>query len=101
MGHREIWGLDKSKWKKMCPCFPAGEEYKDIMKEHVDVPKPEQPITPKYEPKPIQIPTEPIVPEYKEEVIETSSSREEKKPKQRTSIVGSIVKLFSKLFSHG
>ena len=101
MGHREIWGSSPKNWKKMCPCFPAGEEYKDIMKEHVDVPKPEQPITPEYEPKPIQIPTEPIVPEHIETSTETISSREEKKPKQRTSIVGSIVKLFSKLFSHG
>lgn len=30
MGHRDIWGSDKSKWKKMCPCFNAGEEYKNI-----------------------------------------------------------------------
>ena len=101
MGHREIWGSSPKNWKKMCPCFNAGEEYKDIMKEYVDVPKPEQPITPEYEPKPIQIPTEPIVPEHIETSTETISSREEKKPKQRTSIVGSIVKLFSKLFSHG
>ena len=98
MGHREIWGSSPKNWKKMCPCFNAGEEYKDIMKEYVDVPKPEQPITPEYEPKPIQIPTEPIVPEHIETSTETISSREEKKPKQRTSIVGSIVKLFSKLF---
>lgn len=98
MGHREIWGSSPKNWKKMCPCFPAGEEYKDIMKEHVDVPKPEQPITPEYEPKPTQIPTEPIVPNNPIEVGETSVDRKEEKPKQRTSIVGSIVKLFSKLF---
>ena len=30
MGHRDIWGQDKSKWKKMCPCFNAIDEYKDI-----------------------------------------------------------------------
>ena len=30
MGHRDIWGKDKSKWKKMCPCFNAIDEYKDI-----------------------------------------------------------------------
>lgn len=30
MGHRDIWGTNKSKWKKMCPCFNAIEEYKDI-----------------------------------------------------------------------
>ena len=98
MGHREIWGSSPKNWKKMCPCFPAGEEYKDIMKEHVDVPKPEQPITPEYEPKPIEIPSEPIVPNNPIEVGETSVDRKEEKPKQRTSIVGSIVKLFSKLF---
>ncbi len=30
MGHRDIWGSDKTKWKKMCPCFNAKEEYKNI-----------------------------------------------------------------------
>lgn len=30
MGHRDIWGSDRAKWKKMCPCFNAGEEYKNI-----------------------------------------------------------------------
>jgi len=30
MGHRDIWGSDKSKWKKMCPCFNAKDEYKDL-----------------------------------------------------------------------
>ncbi len=30
MGHRDVWGSDKSKWKKMCPCFNAKEEYKNI-----------------------------------------------------------------------
>lgn len=29
LGHRDIWG-DKSKWKKMCPCFNAAEEYKNL-----------------------------------------------------------------------
>ena len=27
MGHRDIWGKDKSKWKKQCPCFDAESEY--------------------------------------------------------------------------
>lgn len=30
MGHRDVWGESPSKWKKMCPCFNAREEYKDI-----------------------------------------------------------------------
>ena len=30
MGHRDIWGKDKSKWKKMCPCFDAEAEYADL-----------------------------------------------------------------------
>ena len=30
MGHRDIWGKDKSKWKKMCPCFDAEAEYKHL-----------------------------------------------------------------------
>jgi len=62
LGHREIWGQDPSKWHKMCPCFPAKEEYKDIMKEEVklsDIIEPAEPIH--TEPKPIEIPTEPII----------------------------------------
>lgn len=27
MGHRDIWGKDSRKWKKMCPCFDAEKEY--------------------------------------------------------------------------
>lgn len=30
MGHRDIWGKDSRKWKKMCPCFNAMEEYENI-----------------------------------------------------------------------
>lgn len=30
MGHRDIWGKDKSKWKKQCPCFDATFEYRNI-----------------------------------------------------------------------
>lgn len=31
MGHRSIWGEETpSKWQKLCPCFNAIEEYKDI-----------------------------------------------------------------------
>lgn len=62
LGHREIWGQDPSKWHKMCPCFPAKEEYKDIMKEEVklsDIIEPAKPIH--TEPEPIKIPTEPII----------------------------------------
>lgn len=27
MGHRDIWGKDPSKWKKVCPCFDVEKEY--------------------------------------------------------------------------
>lgn len=30
LGHRDIWGPDKNKWKKMCPCFDAVAEYKNL-----------------------------------------------------------------------
>lgn len=30
MGHRDIWGKDSSKWKKMCPCFDAEKEYESL-----------------------------------------------------------------------
>lgn len=107
MGHREIWGSSPKNWKKMCPCFNAGEEYKDITSADenatVYVTKPEQPIIPEYEPKPIQIPDKPIVPEHPIESTETSTSWEKdqipsNRPKSRPSIVDFIVKLLTKLF---
>lgn len=74
MGHREIWGNDKTKWKKACPCFDASKEYANIgveepKKEPVEPVKPAEPITmpevkpeepkdvknpPKYTPNPIK-----------------------------------------------
>lgn len=30
LGHRDIWGTDKRKWKKLCPCFDAQKEYADL-----------------------------------------------------------------------
>ncbi len=30
MGHRDIWGTDSKTWKKLCPCFNALDEYKDL-----------------------------------------------------------------------
>lgn len=30
MGHRDIWGADPKKWKKMCPCFNARAEYGNV-----------------------------------------------------------------------
>lgn len=68
LGHREIWGQNPAKWKKMCPCFPAKAEYAHIM----DEPEEKKPeikvetegigtVVPEYKPKPIQIPTEPLV----------------------------------------
>lgn len=82
MGHRDIWGPDSRKWKKMCPCFNAKEEYAHIGEESTeeveeDTPTPINvdldntdlgPIIPM---PPIQIPTEPIV---KEEPIEPKTS---------------------------
>ena len=107
MGHREIWGSSPKNWKKMCPCFNAGEEYKDILKE---APKPTfedigDPVE-EYEPEPIQIPEEPIAPEdpveepssdatWKED--DTPIAKEQSKP----SVLGFIVKILSKLFKHG
>lgn len=32
LGHRDIWGDSPSKWKKMCPCFNAKDEYKDLFR---------------------------------------------------------------------
>lgn len=31
MGHRDIWGAESpGRWKKMCPCFNASAEYKEL-----------------------------------------------------------------------
>ena len=27
LGHRDIWGKDPRKWKKVCPCFDVQKEY--------------------------------------------------------------------------
>lgn len=62
LGHREIWGQDPSKWKKMCPCFSAKEEYKNIgVVEPKEEPKqPEkEPVTPTKIERPE--PTKPII----------------------------------------
>lgn len=99
----------------MCPCFNAGKEYKDIIKEEPeeticpqmgdDILEPDfdniGDVTEEYEPEPIQIPTEPIVPNNPIETTEVGTIGEEEKPKQRPSILGFIVKILSKLFSHG
>lgn len=84
LGHREIWGQDPSKWKKMCPCFSAKEEYKDIMKEPaeiLDIVEPAKPIH--IEPAPITIPTEPIV---------------KPEPIQKESIFVSLIKALLSIF---
>ena len=44
LGHREIWGDNPSKWKKMCPCFPAREEYKNILDEKVEEEPVQEPV---------------------------------------------------------
>ena len=95
LGHREIWGQDPSKWHKMCPCFSAKEEYKDIMKEEkqeeskeftLDLPSGK--IIPNYTPEPIKIPTEPII---KPEEIKV-----EQKHNIFTTIINAVLKIFKR-----
>lgn len=103
LGHREIWGQDPSKWHKMCPCFSAKEEYKDIMKEDEKIKKLEDEnkiltkqlevervnsIYPQYIPKPIEIPTEPI--------IKPEEPKNEPKKSVFTSIINAILSIFKK-----
>lgn len=33
MGHRDIWGPDSRKWKKMCPCFNVKDELEQLLAE--------------------------------------------------------------------
>ena len=46
MGHRDIWGSDSRKWKKMCPCFNVKDELEQLLADEVEtVPEiPEEPI---------------------------------------------------------
>ena len=104
MGHREIWGSSPKNWKKMCPCFNAGEEYKDILKEKPkptfqDIGKP----TDYPKPEPIQIPTEPIVSEEQIQGPNADATWEEDKTpiakqQSRPSVLGFIVKLITSIF---
>lgn len=104
MGHREIWGLDKSKWKKMCPCFPAGEEYKNILENEKKIEE-------------LKNENEAIKREYERGLIEasmyfpniinnpieggeTSTTGEKEEPRKRTSIIDIVINLLSKIFSH-
>lgn len=41
MGHRDIWGPDSRKWKKMCPCFDVKAELSTLLAEPI---KPVEPI---------------------------------------------------------
>lgn len=72
LGHREIWGQDKTKWKKMCPCFSAKAEYAHIMDPE---PEPQKPVEePKQEePKPVVKPKPTVRPgkkTYKKNLLE-------------------------------
>ena len=91
LGHREIWGFDKSKWKKMCPCFPAKAEYAWIGKEEPKVEKVKE------EPKP-------VVEEPKESIKEAPKvvKEEAKKPvnpvtKAKQSLLSKLMKAIFKL----
>lgn len=102
LGHREIWGQNPSKWHKMCPCFSAKEEYKDIMKEDEKIKKleeenkkqeeqftlhlPSGKIIPDYIPEPIEIPTEPII------------KPQEPKNEPKQGIFKTIINAFLKIF---
>lgn len=60
MGHRDIWGPDSRKWKKMCPCFDVKAELSTLLAEPIKSVEPikdakpvkvEQPtVTPNIEP---------------------------------------------------
>lgn len=65
MGHRDIWGSDPKNWKKMCPCFDAKEEYKNIGHEEEKSEQTEE--------------TKPKTPENEPEIVETTP-----KPKEGT-----------------
>lgn len=89
MGHRDIWGPDPSKWKKMCPCFNAKEEYKEIGVEKPEI-KPEPPIE------------EPKEPEYTGPDISQGSPIQPEKPieEHRVSLLNFILQLIIKLVKY-
>ena len=73
MGHRDIWGSDPKKWKKMCPCFDAKTEYADITGEMPELVQPELNL-------PMEEPVDPELPEVNivvEEPKELETTKEE------------------------
>ena len=83
MGHRDIWGPDKSKWKKMCPCFDVKAELPTLLAEPI------KPVEPIEDPEPIK----PEIPE-KEPDIEPQPIPETPK----TGIFNLIISVLSKIF---
>ena len=45
LGHRDIWGPDSRKWKKMCPCFNVKEWWNEVLAEDNILEKPNDEAT--------------------------------------------------------
>lgn len=96
MGHRDIWGSDRSKWKKECPCFNAKEEYA-----HLFDPEPIEEYTEEPVEEPIR-PSEPI--KTAQDIVHpTISAKPVEKPAEPLehpiiTIIKAVIELILKLF---
>ena len=91
MGHRDIWGSDKSKWKKMCPCFDVKAELDTLLADPI---KPIEPIDNHQPVKPETPVNKPITaPDIEHPVIVSQPNTEPRK-----GIFELIISLLSKIF---
>lgn len=94
MGHRDIWGSDSRKWKKMCPCFNVKDELEQLLAE-----KPEENI-----PEPIEESEEVVLEEPGIEsgsVVVPGKENPTNECPTRPNPVDFIIKLIIKLIEYG
>ena len=96
LGHRDIWGPDSRKWKKMCPCFDVKEWWNNVLAEDNILEKPNDTT--------IETDTAPQEPINTAEDIEhpTIAPKEPEKPTEKLehpiiTIIKFLFKLISKM----
>lgn len=83
MGHRDIWGSDSRKWKKMCPCFDVKAELSTLLAEPI------KPVEPIKDAKPVKVEQPTVTPNIEPIMAPVS-------PKK--GLFGTIISALSKIF---
>lgn len=83
MGHRDIWGPDSRKWKKMCPCFDVKAELPTLLAEPI------KPVEPIKDAKPVKVEQPTITPNIEPIMAPVS-------PKK--GLFGTIISALAKIF---